>query len=193
MKLSLTEVQIGLIFVHIVNLLIYRISKGCEPVAAQGVHGDSIIQKLRQWDRLHLVQVEVPSMARPRYGVVIVVEACGRYIWLAYIENGCLECMDLSYRYRLSPGWPAFCCPPRPTSPHIPYSLSHRDTPEDVPDRTPRTPLSRPSVLHRSKKLHYPDKILVFGHTPTRILGGGDKILRREPPPLAIHSLRAAI
>ena len=52
MKLSLTEVQIGLIFVHIVNLLIYRISKGCEPVAAQGVHGDSIIQKLRQWDRL---------------------------------------------------------------------------------------------------------------------------------------------
>ena len=27
---------------------------------------------------------------------------------------------------------------------------------------------------------YYPDKILVFGHTPTRILGGGDKILRRE-------------
>ena len=53
-----------------------------------------------------LVQVEVPSMARPRYGVVIVVEACGRYIWLAYIENGCLECMDLSYRYYdLTSGW----------------------------------------------------------------------------------------
>ena len=31
-----------------------------------------------------LVQVEVPSMARPRYVVVIVVEACGRYIWLVY-------------------------------------------------------------------------------------------------------------
>ena len=28
--------------------------------------------------------------------------------------------------------------------------------------------------------VYYPDKILVFGHTPTRILGGGDKILRRE-------------
>mgnify|MGYP006922387770 CR=1 FL=1 len=28
---------------------------------------------------------------------------------------------------------------------------------------------------------YYPDKILVFGHTPTRILGGGDKILRRAP------------
>ena len=27
---------------------------------------------------------------------------------------------------------------------------------------------------------YYPDKILVFGHTPTRILGGRDKILRRE-------------
>ena len=27
---------------------------------------------------------------------------------------------------------------------------------------------------------YYPDKILVFGHTPTRILGGGDRILRRE-------------
>ena len=27
---------------------------------------------------------------------------------------------------------------------------------------------------------YYPDKILVFGHTPTRILGGGDKILRQE-------------
>ena len=28
--------------------------------------------------------------------------------------------------------------------------------------------------------VYYPDKILVFGHTPTRLLGGGDKILRRE-------------
>lgn len=28
--------------------------------------------------------------------------------------------------------------------------------------------------------VYYPDKILVFGHTPTRALGGGDKILRRE-------------
>ena len=27
---------------------------------------------------------------------------------------------------------------------------------------------------------YYPDEILVFGHTPTRLLGGGDKILRRE-------------
>ena len=27
---------------------------------------------------------------------------------------------------------------------------------------------------------YYPDKILVFGHTPTRILGGGDQILKRE-------------
>lgn len=28
--------------------------------------------------------------------------------------------------------------------------------------------------------VYYPDKILVFGHTPTRILGGGDKIIRRK-------------
>lgn len=28
--------------------------------------------------------------------------------------------------------------------------------------------------------VYYPDKTLVFGHTPTRILGGGDRILRRE-------------
>ncbi len=27
--------------------------------------------------------------------------------------------------------------------------------------------------------VYYPDKLLVFGHTPTRILGGKDKILRR--------------
>ena len=46
-----------------------------------------------------LVRVETPGMVEPRYGVVIVVEACGRYIWLAYIENCRLECMDLSYRY----------------------------------------------------------------------------------------------
>ena len=38
-------------------------------------------------------------MVEPRYGVVIVVEASGRYIWLAHIENCRLECMDLSYRY----------------------------------------------------------------------------------------------
>ena len=53
-----------------------------------------------------LVQVEVPSMARPRYGVVAVVEALGRYVHMAYIENDCLECMDLSYRYYdLTSGW----------------------------------------------------------------------------------------
>ena len=46
-----------------------------------------------------LVRVEVPGMVEPRYGVVIVVESSGRYIWLAYIENCRLECMDLSYRY----------------------------------------------------------------------------------------------
>ena len=28
--------------------------------------------------------------------------------------------------------------------------------------------------------VYYPDKILVFGHTPTRLLGGRDKIFRRE-------------
>lgn len=28
--------------------------------------------------------------------------------------------------------------------------------------------------------VYYPDKIWVFGHTPTRILGGGDKIFRRQ-------------
>lgn len=28
--------------------------------------------------------------------------------------------------------------------------------------------------------VYFPDKILVFGHTPTRILGGEDKILRQE-------------
>ena len=45
-------------------------------------------------------------MARPRYGVVAVVEALGRYVHMAYIENDCLECMDLSYRYYdLTSGW----------------------------------------------------------------------------------------
>lgn len=28
--------------------------------------------------------------------------------------------------------------------------------------------------------VYYPDKMLVFGHTPTRILGGGDKIIRQK-------------
>lgn len=28
--------------------------------------------------------------------------------------------------------------------------------------------------------VYFPDKVLVFGHTPTRILGGEDKIFRRE-------------
>lgn len=27
---------------------------------------------------------------------------------------------------------------------------------------------------------YYPDRLLIFGHTPTRILGGGDRIFRRE-------------
>lgn len=28
--------------------------------------------------------------------------------------------------------------------------------------------------------VYYPDRILIFGHTPTRILGGGDKIIRQK-------------
>lgn len=28
--------------------------------------------------------------------------------------------------------------------------------------------------------VYYPDRLLVFGHTPARVLGGGDRILRRE-------------
>ena len=32
----------------------------------------------------------------------------------------------------------------------------------------------------KPEAVYYPDKILVFGHTPTRLLGGQDRILRRE-------------
>ena len=34
--------------------------------------------------------------------------------------------------------------------------------------------------LPQSEAAYWPDKILVFGHTPTRLLGGQDRIFRRE-------------
>lgn len=34
----------------------------------------------------------------------------------------------------------------------------------------------RPSL----RTVYYPDRLMLFGHTPTRLLGGGNRILRRE-------------
>ena len=48
-----------------------------------------------------LAQVKTPEMVWPQYGVVIAKEAAGRdrrCIRMAYIENYCIEHMDLSYK-----------------------------------------------------------------------------------------------
>ncbi len=56
-----------------------------------------------------LVQVKTPEMAWPQYGVVLVKEAAGcnrRCIRMAYIENYCIEHMDLSYKnFDYSSNW----------------------------------------------------------------------------------------
>lgn len=62
------------------------------------------------------------------------------------------------------------------------FVLTHSALGHFAPDK-PIDSYELPDFLFGRPELdavYYPDKILVFGHTPTRILGGGDKILHRE-------------
>lgn len=62
------------------------------------------------------------------------------------------------------------------------FVLTHSALEDFVPDKPLGSYELQDFLFGRPEPdaVYYPDKILVFGHTPTRILGGGDKILRRK-------------